>query len=806
MSMNGDSLLNPAICTPNLDGVTPIFVMVGADPSVAPGFQAPQGSVANFNGAYYLKNTTAATGWVAFPLTFSGSTNVVAAWSLTAVRYFILDYDNGNDANTGYIDAAAGSTFTALQTAAVAIKTVEQLYSIVPQIGAGRSFVILQKLRAAGASYLDKDAATVSNVDTSRWAGYRTFLWRGSTDLSNDAADRTTCGFFNAVAGPGASSEFTVAGGATTTVVPIAAGAIAAEAATQFRIRFLPTTTTAALRNICRPIVSNVVNTSVTTASALPAVPAAGDVFVIERPGVRMGSCNFDTRNLGVFSAGGANPQLVGVAFVTTTTNGVVVTGHRPNLCAIELTGVTNNAVFLANYTASLSVAEFYILETGATFPSPGMGLRSISGSTWAASGGLMSTACLGFMNRTTLHSVSMPLLGGFGSRSYLGGQWSFRGAGQSGSSFDPPGGTASGQAQVGDSATGNAQTRITGHTSSTTPFTIFQNPINLWRLNFEGFGLATHGCIYIKDCFGGQMSIDGCTGDGTGPFGLDITQSYGVQVLVGTQIANTVAGTSGQVRLAGPALHVWTDFTKTNIRDNQGNHFTGTAGAVADSFMYALASPADGIALGSPVVFDVLGASPNYVIMAAQTSAVNASVVGIACGAVAANPASPQGVYVARGGTPYVLNTGKTLSVGDVAWLGVSGAGVSLGQSGAVDTDTWGMLLGRWVSGTSGVSGYVALQLGQFPEYTAYVGPVADGGFADTAEFTLPGQTSTVIYADQSDTLLTGIGWAPQVGPPDAYVILLRTATGPRTYKMRFFNNVGDGQARTMRLKAALR
>lgn len=69
---SGNALITPGIPSPQLDGVTPVFLLFGADPRSAPGFDAPIGSIGRVNAStYLLKVTTAATGWA--PIAAGGS-------------------------------------------------------------------------------------------------------------------------------------------------------------------------------------------------------------------------------------------------------------------------------------------------------------------------------------------------------------------------------------------------------------------------------------------------------------------------------------------------------------------------------------------------------------------------------------------------------------------------------------------------------------------------------------------------------------------------------------------------------------
>jgi hypothetical protein len=59
--------LSPGGVDPPLDGKTPVFEEVGADPSVSPGYDRPMMSVARFGTQYYLKYGSAATNWFPVP-------------------------------------------------------------------------------------------------------------------------------------------------------------------------------------------------------------------------------------------------------------------------------------------------------------------------------------------------------------------------------------------------------------------------------------------------------------------------------------------------------------------------------------------------------------------------------------------------------------------------------------------------------------------------------------------------------------------------------------------------------------------
>lgn len=114
-----------------------------------------------------------------------------ADWPLTQVRYFIVDEDNGSDANTGYIDAAPGTDISATAPS-VAIATWAHLLTIVPTLGNGRHAEVIFRRRAGGAVYTGTAQAKIGVF------GYTTFTIRGTdtnttagcTAWDNTAADR----------------------------------------------------------------------------------------------------------------------------------------------------------------------------------------------------------------------------------------------------------------------------------------------------------------------------------------------------------------------------------------------------------------------------------------------------------------------------------------------------------------------------------------------------------------------------------------------------------------------------------------
>ena len=217
-----------------------------------------------------------------------------ALWEEGVVRYYAVDYDNGDDTNAGYSDASMAAA------GVVALKTLEQLRLVLPRTGNGRTAVIAVAARAAGATYRNIADSADDILEFVGFSGYQKIVVRGTgtvatagaTAFANDTADKIACGAKIATgtnvggynpSGSISTSTFDcqLSGGG-------APGLTAEPALVGKRIRFDSTTATVALQNVCRMIYSNDTDT-ITVDRNLPATPTASDVFYIEDPGVVVG-------------------------------------------------------------------------------------------------------------------------------------------------------------------------------------------------------------------------------------------------------------------------------------------------------------------------------------------------------------------------------------------------------------------------------------------------------------------------------------------------------------------------------------
>lgn len=220
-----------------------------------------------------------------------GSGLSYASWAVGTVRYYLIDYDGGNDSNTGYIDAAPGDT---LVPAGLAFKTLEQFFSVVPRYGNGRQLVLLIKPRAAGAAYLKKDGVTTDSIDFSGIGGY-SLLVRGSTDLTNSAEDKIRCGGIVDDTGPGTGGLWAVDVDDfdnnlnAETLTPASGSFAAADTLVGRRVRYTGNVSPG-LALSCNVIVKNTTGKVWLGDEVNCGIAVTGDTFYIEKPGVLVAS------------------------------------------------------------------------------------------------------------------------------------------------------------------------------------------------------------------------------------------------------------------------------------------------------------------------------------------------------------------------------------------------------------------------------------------------------------------------------------------------------------------------------------
>jgi hypothetical protein len=624
-----------------------------------------------------------------------------ADWDPTLVRYFFLDYDGGSDSKAGYLDAAAGTVFTAGQAAAVAIKTFTKLFQIVPLLGNNRIMVVLVKPRAAGATYLDDDGVTQSVCDWSNLSGYKTILRRGSTDLTNSVADRLQCGFITALAGPNGDGSFSVLAGATSTVWSVTGTPLTAEPAlTGYRTRFTGNVT-AGLANVSTNITIN--TTSQITAGTAITVPATGDNFIIEKPGVAVAQwIDAAASPSRTISATATAPAIrdVGIMVKAATAGSLQFSGAPRTICGCEQDNTAAANVLRISDCDFASCSSSYNDETE-TARLVGNSIRC-SATAFLFSRIRVLDADAFAHARTGGAAIVERIQAGtiFAAGSYLGSALTLRvlGLGTPGSTSLIMGSAAA--------ATANKTRNLGGFTCASLNMAFrsidFASASN--AINFSSLGQN-----------GGCVSFDNLTGTVTSN-GLNCgAGAHGTVFLFGLTVANTVAGASNEIVTDLTTLTHAT-LLLTNVIDQNGNSYIGTAGRLVGACKRVVAS-------GAIAVGDVLrgnGTSGSASGAQADTLA-NSTVIGIAV----TTAANGQSAYMCPpgGGTPYTLFT-SVPTANQIAYLSTGTIRQATGTEPVLTGVQQKVKLGRVVT-VVGSHGLIAFAPDVKPENTFEVQPI---------------------------------------------------------------------------------
>jgi hypothetical protein len=335
------------------------------------------------------------------PLLMSAETQSrepVATWPLDKVRHYAIDPTDGNDTNVGYVDAALNAV--SVNLTGKCVKTLARLLAIIPQVGAGRCIVVhfAQESYTLGTSYGIVDLTALNGYRYRCIRAWSKYLVGATTVFSSDDIGQN--GYKIAIPGPNPDGSWTVdtASDAThpldLTVLgdgsPLAAGAARA-----FRARFSGNVTATLTNARCGIYESSVGALEMSTVPYTityggGVVPAAGDTFWIERPGVPLD---------GYFEGGGAAipmqgsthfPQasvfVMGFAFAGTTTGSSRIgSSDYVTYVGCETVSTNDNTLVVWGYGARISFSGFSLKPDGSF-------VASFSGARFA--GGVSFTNC----------------------------------------------------------------------------------------------------------------------------------------------------------------------------------------------------------------------------------------------------------------------------------------------------------------------------------------------------------------------------------------------------------------------------
>lgn len=501
----------------------------------------------------------------------SGMTALALAWATTMVRFFFVDYDAGNDANAGYIDAAPGTVFTT-EPDSRKIKTLTRLREIMYYSGAGRICAVLIKPRAGGAMYLDPTGGNDSLIVDGVF-GFKNLIVRAS-DLTNSTTDKITCGGMTVHAGPNGDGSWTVAAGATTSSMTVAAGALpTSNAGAGFRIRFA--TGTAA--NLTAPRTTWKLTTATSTiepTNNFAAAPANGDTFFIEKPSLQVAGIQYLGANGQRLSGTSTIFGRVIFAGINASTQGASIVGAGSmGIAFCNFANPTTTIGILADSGNVIAVIPSYSDEAGtsrtvggsrcenAIFASNLVGFNFQYGAVAATTGlssftRVQSTAIAGFYHSHRIQfvacglgAVTTTIVNSFVGGLRLGGE-----------------GISSQRRIFADVGAGMAR----AYTMVGTNFTAY-------GIDFAGAAPS----VSLFEAYGNSNgSFNDIVGASTSPYLLDAGSNAGGTFVFGRIAANTVTTATSGVH--GSGAYTWTlaEIAAGSFIDFSDNHFQGAAGA----------------------------------------------------------------------------------------------------------------------------------------------------------------------------------------------------------------------------------
>lgn len=616
----------------------------------------------------------------------------IADWSTTssACRYFLVDYDGGNDSNVGYVDSTLGATIV---PTGKAMKTLAAMKAILPAVGNDRSAVVLIKNRAAGAMYKESDGLTNASLDIGHLTGYHRFVIRGSSDLTNSATDKILCGGVTAVTGPNGDGSWSCVAGSTVNSIVTAGGLPAEPAALGYRIRFVGNIT-AGLANVCQMVHANSA-TTITTSADVAFAPALGDKFFIEKPGVQLAGLtigspaetNFWNRLSYTSYAPATGSSFASAAGFTISTGEF----RSTSLYGMSFINVATGYYMDRHSVVHVSM-DIYPDESG-TMILTGTGTR-ISEPAAATNSLVNSEYCSILRNFCAIHSSSA-----FSLACFVGGTQSVVDIANSsifwnmqltvfsmGGAIDWSIGT-----RPTDPVTTRRNTRITSSGVAQGGRITIVGPglengtyatgggLNNGIQNVDFTGSQTG--IYIQQT-GGALAIDGCTGTVTGDTPGIRIYSTGQRIMLGRRAANTLTGTTHTISVgittATPtSIVTYPEIERCGFVDNSGNticnfiHGTNPNGAIATETRYMTNASGVSITAGSIVR---LSSTDSFTIAQADTEANSTNVLGVLLHTTANG--SP-GYVALFGSLAAVLFDVAAPSVGKV-YLSAASAGVA--------------------------------------------------------------------------------------------------------------------------------
>ena len=464
-------------------------------------------------------------------------------------RFVAIDNELGSDANVGLSDVD-------LPTAALSpLKTPEEAIRRVSPVGRpGQNVVFVFKGRVG--AYVGPDGVSAANLRAS-FFGYESIIIRSTDTFLNDATDRIRLANEVAIAGPGASSEFTVDAAPTGLKYPVVGGGLPTDRSPfGYRIRFL----TGTLAGLVTGIVDNdAVSVSPMTDIGTPGV---GDTFLIERPSAKFGELHVNVATIGELSNGDFN--IAGIEIqADLRIFGRTMVGR---FAFLNVTGTSVTRIVGGDAAAP---GRFWGAEDDALINS-GVGIRH--NSTGFFSLGRIQTA-----NYTESTITGTILVSFFGNGVVQAVHSSFiRGTTlMTFGLFGTPDQNTAG-------SLGPANVLGNKGSATATPLRLSGGDFTVQDGNMGFYGIQLNDLAQIKIRGTGQrFTFDDLTSlAATAVSAVDMSLASHAQAVSGSQAANTAAGVTNEVLLAGGIAHTWAEIALADFIDVNHNHMLGATGA----------------------------------------------------------------------------------------------------------------------------------------------------------------------------------------------------------------------------------
>lgn len=541
-----------------------------------------------------------------------GSAAAVADWDASKVRYYAIDYVNGNDNNIGFIDADAGATFEPEALQAVALKTYEEFYARAPKQGAHRKLVCLIRGDADASvpiTYYKKDGTTVDDVNIDGFIGFSTFLVRVSDFTNSDNDKRDMAGYQpTSGLGPGDAGVWTV-GSYAAPVITVASGSIATDKTLVGMKLQWTGNVTSGLRTRCGAVKAGLTSSTLEISAPGGSSPAAGDTFTLRLPSVAfrtlIGTPRIGAARVAVVGVSGtAGPQICGMRF----------TPPSGGNTSIDIDNVTLVfTVFDVNLTSGLSFGTngapfnwsgIYTDETNTLISIQQTTLYDATDETKTVEHVCSGVAAGGNRVSAVLSKVRMTLNGfvGYGallSNSAIHARILLQFCNLS---------MTSPEASVSIGST-SASSRLLARGESTNSLPCMELRSSRVSLNHVVFGPNGADGLLVGYAGPSYVRLDNCSGGPVVGYGVScVTRatsdgSAAAVVVIGDD--NTVAGPSGDFAINGAVL-TWVQVEAQSFVDNNGNAIQPVSAqsfrrTLPDTWFQALAVTADPAATNPP-------------------------------------------------------------------------------------------------------------------------------------------------------------------------------------------------------------